>query len=145
MVILSLLIELFAAQSQGHEQKALTLVLLCSVCFGWTKAVKYRLIFPSWMLGRRWFKTQKFILYIHSHPLGAYSYKIIHIYNSLKENWIGTLSSILPTLLYEHSNALKKHLRTQPPFPLFPLTRTMLVILCMWDVQIIHTTICCTW
>lgn len=34
MVILSSLIESFSAQSQGHEQKAFSLFLLCSVCFG---------------------------------------------------------------------------------------------------------------
>lgn len=38
MVILSSLIASFSAQSQGHEQKAFSLFLLCSVCFGWTKS-----------------------------------------------------------------------------------------------------------
>lgn len=46
--------------------EALTLVLLCSVCLGWIKAAKCKLIFPTGRWLEKWVKIQKFILDTHT-------------------------------------------------------------------------------
>lgn len=77
MVILSILVGTIFSPEPRTRAEALTLVLLCSVCFGGTKAAKCRLIFPSWRWLEKWVKIQKLLLHTHT-PLGTYIHKGIH-------------------------------------------------------------------
>lgn len=75
MVILSILVRTIFSPEPRRRAEALTLVLLCSVCFGGPKAAKCRLIFPSWRWLEKWVKIQKCILHTHTH-----THYLVHIF-----------------------------------------------------------------
>lgn len=125
MVILSFLIELFLAQSQGHEQKPLTLFLLFSVCFGWTKSPEIQTTLPQLKTLERWFRTQKFTFSTHSHPLCASVHKLTHVSNSPTSSR-SVLPPIPPRPSYGHANALKQHMRTDSLGALLLILQTKL-------------------
>ena len=77
------------------------------MCFGWTKAGKYRLVFPNCRSSERKFKTQKLILYIHLHtPHFLHIFKAYsHIQFPLDRCYIVNSTNAVSTGL---ANALRK-------------------------------------